>query len=309
MTFRKLGLKAKLSYAIKSVVYRKYYKKRRTNFESYHKVYTYPFCKPLTERYDAVIYGSDQIWRKQPGLESYNPIYFAKNDIRTGKHIAFSASMGILPKSNEDINTIKGYLRNLDSIAVRESSLYDIVKRLGYSVHLTIDPTLMLSKEQWDHILKPSSSAGEKYLLLYELQENVFDINMVRKYAKEHNLVVKILKGRPLHDDTSEEITTAGPKVFVSLIKNAEIVLTSSFHGLAFSLIYGKDFFASYKTNSERAKSLLALAGENDRLLPPQSDIPQDVTPIDYSRVWANINQLRSSSEIYLKDALYMSNH
>lgn len=77
-------------------------KRRHDNFDVFFKRYIYPYCRPIDENYDVVIYGSDQIWRKQIALRTYNPFYFGKNDINTKHHVSYAASMGILPDNGTD---------------------------------------------------------------------------------------------------------------------------------------------------------------------------------------------------------------
>lgn len=105
-----------------------------------------------------------------------------------------------------------------------------------------------------------------------------------------------ILRGYANTKETETNVTSAGPSEFIRLIKNAEYVFSTSFHGLAFSIIYGKQFFTSFKANSGRAESLLNQLGIKGRLLPPKSSIPQNETPIDY-------NAVRSKLETYKKEA------
>lgn len=280
-------------------------KKRHDNFEAYHQQFTYPYCKPLTESYDAIVYGSDQIWRKQKVINTYNPIYFGINDFKANKHIAFSASMGIIPEDTKDKNIIKNYLTGLDSIAVRESNLLEFVQSLGF-IHSakTSDPTLILSDYEWDEIIPTKRIIKEKYLLVYALWGGVFNIESIRSYAKENKLKIVYLRGEALKNDTDTEFTTADPQTFISLIKHAEMVLSSSFHGLAFSIIYHKEFFVSFNSNAERAKSLLNDVGLSDRFINPKEEMPRNFTSIDYGKVEHLLQKLRMKSINYLKDSL-----
>ena len=85
------------------------------------------------------------------------------------------------------------------------------------------------------------------------------------------------------------------------LIKNAEYVFSASFHGLAFSIVYGKQFFISFMSNAGRAESLLNQLEIKGRLLPPKTSIPQDVPPIDYKEVRSRLEVLRQDSLSFLK--------
>lgn len=303
--YRNLSLKGKLRYIANYLMTYNSRKKRCINFEEYHKLFTYPFCKPTTETYDAIVYGSDQIWRKQQATKTYNPVYFGVNDIKSRKHISFSASMGILPTSEEDKVIVKSYLSHLDSISVRESNLKRFIENLGFSgVFNSIDPTLMLTAEDWEAILPSKRLIPDKYILVYALWGGIFNIKDIRHYANTHDMKIVFLRGEANKRETEYELTTANPQTFLSLIKNAELVLSSSFHGLAFSILFHKEFLVSFNSNSERAKSLLAQVGLSERFILPHEKLPLNLEVIDYDKVEQKLHVLRKEAKDYLMDNL-----
>ena len=95
--------------------------------------------------------------------------------------------------------------------------------------------------------------------------------------------------------------STVGPDDFVNLIRNAEYVLSSSFHGLAFSIIFHKEFYVSFKVNAARAKTLLDNCGLSNRFLAPYSPIPVITDSIDYVAVDLRLQNLRNRTLRYLK--------
>ena len=296
-----LSLRGKVSYILKSIGNRRYVGLRKKQFDAYHERYTLPYCRSTEEEYDVIIYGSDQIWRKQLHSDNYNPIYFGKNAFRAKSHVAFSASMGVLPITIEDRENVRALLANLTKIAVRENDLYELVMQMGYNVEQTIDPTLLLTRYEWDAILQPSDYDGPKYMLVYALQSDAFNLDYLASYAHKNGCILKVLKERPTSQDTETSIATAGPATFISLIKYAEVVFTSSFHGLAFSIIYGKEVFASFTHNSTRASSLLLSAGISGRMLTPGAEVPQNIQPIEYEVAWNRLASIRENSLTYLQ--------
>ena len=281
-----------------------FFLKRKEHFESFHKKYILPFCKSTDDSFDAIIYGSDQIWRKQYHTSRYNPVYFGVNDFHTQRHISYAASMGILPSSKEDISTVISYVSHLDMIGVREIDLQEFLLRHGVpDVKLTIDPTLLLDSDVWDKIIPYDIYTGRPYILVYALWGEVFDMQSINQFAKEQKMIVKILRGKPTHSDTETEITTAGPETFLSLIKNARIVFSSSFHGLAFSIIYHKQFYTSFGKNGGRAKSLLDSIGLSDRYLEPMQYITEEMfdEKVDYSEADELLSRLKSSSSVFMR--------
>lgn len=277
-------------------------KKRNDNFDSFFYKYITPYCQPVTAEFDIIVYGSDQIWRKQKSIHDYNYVYFAKNNFKTKKHVAFSASMGLLPNNDEDNNKVKSLLSNFDKISVREENLYHLVKSLGYkNVQLTLDPTLLLTSQDWDKIIETEQYSGNSYVLIYSIGRpcSSFNIDSIRKYAAMRNLDVKILCGTPETSNSKDYITTANPCEFLKLIKNADSVFTSSFHGLVFSLLYHKDVYASFSHNSNRAKTLLDSLGLSERLFVPKIEVP-DLKEIDYDSVQEKLQFLKDSSYNFL---------
>ena len=129
---------------------------------------------------------------------------------------------------------------------------------------------------------------------------NGFDMNEVYKFASVKKLKVKILRGYANTRETNDNIVTASPEVFLGLLKGAEYVLSSSFHGLAFSIIYHKQCFASFVRNSGRAASLLESLGIPERLLPAKSEIPVNISTINYEEVDKSLQSYQTISLDYL---------
>lgn len=277
-------------------------KKRNDSFDAFLKKYIIPYCHPVEENYDVVIYGSDQIWRKQKALGTYNSFYFGKNKINSLHKISYSASMGVLPDNNEDINKVKQLLSNFDKISVREENLYHFIKALGYKdVQLTLDPTLLLTCQEWDEIIETEQYTGSPYVLVYSIgrPSSSFNLNSIREFASKHNFEIKIICGTPETSKSKGDITTASPYEFLRLVKNADRVFTSSFHGLVFSLLYHKDVYASFGHNSNRAKTLLDSLGLSERLIAPLIEVP-NLKEIDYDSVQEKLRLLKDSSYRFL---------
>lgn len=295
--FAKMNWLRKVKFLLSLLRFYKSKKKRIENFEKFFQSYIYPYCRPVDDTFDVVIYGSDQIWRKQNALGAYNSFYFGNNGLKTQHHISYAASMGILPDNDADKAKVKELVSHLDKISVREEGLRQILFSLGYTdVTLSLDPTLLLNSEKWDKHLPTETYKGEKYALIYIMGGNAFNLKEVKKFIDGKGLKLIVLRGYAVTKETETNITSAGPYEFIRLIKNAEYVFSCSFHGLAFSIIYGKQFFTSFNSNAGRAESLLNQLGIKGRLLPPNSHIPQDAPPIDY-------NAVRSKLEAYRKEA------
>lgn len=289
------GFKGKMRYLKNCIVNYNNRKNRKFNFDVFIKDNVEPYTSSMDDEYDVIVHGSDQIWRKQPEINTYNPVYFGKHQIKSNRKVSYAASMGILPTDGFSKNLVKEYLSCLDAISVREESLQALVKELGYpNVVHDLDPTLLLPSDYWveKFDLKQSS---ESYALFYKIQDS-FDMRELFRYVESKGLKLKIIHSKANIADSEVNITTAGPQQFLQMIYGAEMVFTSSFHGLAFSLIFNKPFFASFVKNAGRAESLLEAVDLSDRLLKPKTEIPSNLCDIDFNAVNQFLQALRNAS-------------
>ena len=297
------GFKRKWSYLKNCIFNYSTRKIRKSNFDKFISEYIEPYTSSVDENYDVIVHGSDQIWRKQ--IKTYNPVYFGKHEIKTKKNISYAASMGILPERESDRQKLKTLLSNLNDISVREHDLLDLVDSLGFTeAHQDIDPTLLLTADDWVNMfgLKKSESE-EKYALYYKIKDS-FDVGILQRFANSKGLILKIVYSKAVGQETDSRIMTANPRQFLELMYNADYVFTSSFHGLAFSLLFHKPFLASFTNNAGRAASLLAALDLSDYLLSPKVNIPAQIDNIYYDQVDSKLNQMRVSSMKYLKSVL-----
>ena len=197
-----------------------------------------PISEELLNCTDLFIAGSDQIWN--PKITNANPRYFlhfAPNE----KKVSYGASFGEeIPEQYKEIysNGIKSFKK----ISVREESAKKIIKDLtGLNAQVVIDPTFLLTKQEWETILEDKYK-GNKYLLLIMLQN---DINVYNKYkykAQELGLDFKVISLSCFFNIGIEHWSRVSVQDYLSLIYNAQQVVTNSFHGLAFSIIFEKTF-------------------------------------------------------------------
>lgn len=285
---------------ISDIIRYPYRKKRYNHFLTFINKFIQPYCKTLEEEYDLVIFGSDQIWRPQHNGGDFNPMYFGDCCIKARIRASYAASMGNENLSVHQKKRLKSLVKNFNFISVRESSLKRLLEDMGIkNVYLSLDPTLLLCKEEWDKII-PTPLSQRKYILFYDLMQGSFDNDAVYEFAQKRNLEVIKLLGSAKRKDTSFIRTTDGPFEFISLIKNAEFVFTSSFHGLAFSIIYHKQFYASFKNNAGRAISLLNMLHLEGHLLETYTKEIPSYDDIKYDKVMRTLDENRIESLQYL---------
>ena len=278
-------------------------KKRKKNFDFFIHEYIEPYCNSLSDEYDILIYGSDQIWRKQPFINEYNPIYFGVHDIKAKKHVSYAASINSLPQTIEDKKQFASLLSNLDKISVREESTKVFLSQLGFDdVSLSLDPTLLLNKEEWNVIIPPNRNInnGKPYLLFYDLQQGTFDEKEIHRFADEKELSIIRITGKGRFTKKSNDDTTCSPVDFVNYIRNASFVITSSYHGLLFSIIFDKQFLVSFIANSQRALSILNMIDCSERMVNPQSPF-HEISLINQTKIDKFLKKSRQVSYNFLE--------
>jgi hypothetical protein len=257
--------------------------------------------------YDLVIYGSDQIWRKQnyPEFKGFDEIYFGSYPIGIQKKVLYAVSMGNINLQNEDYAFIKRMTKNFNALSVREADLQDMLKKLtGREVSLVLDPVFLLDRDKWIEFL-PKRKVKKKYILLYQIIPSEDSILLTKKLKEYYGYKVFEIRGRVeslLFDHRYKQ--TESPMEFLSLLKNAEFVITTSFHGTAFSVIFEKQFYAlNMGIFAERVLTLLNSIGIENRYLNKIENVDFEDT-IEYSTVNKKLEVIRNFSLRYINHAL-----
>ena len=179
------------------------------------------------------IVGSDQVWNPYYEAKEYEFLTFAPKE----KRLTFAASIGADCIPEEAKWYFKKNLLDMKYISVREERAAEIVRELtGRTADVTLDPTLLLDKKDWECIAKkPELYIEDKYICTYFLGEVP---EAVKAFAKEKGLLIYALNSLD-----SPELYTLDPAEFLYMIQNASYVLTDSFHAVAFSIKFNKEFY------------------------------------------------------------------
>lgn len=218
---------------------------------------------------ECFVFGSDQIWRKSRNL--FDPIYFGSFKGSNGKKlVSYAASMGVTSLSEEDGCKVANWLTHFDKISVRETSLRDILLQITpEDIKVVVDPTFLLDVNTWERIAKAPKICNQ-YLLIYQVIFNPATYTVANTIAKDLGLeIVEISSDFTLKKANHCIVYDASPQDFLGWILNADFVVTTSFHGTAFSLIYNRPF-VSIKQNlpsDVRIESILSLCGQSDRFI------------------------------------------
>lgn len=191
---------------------------------------------PKAELYIA---GSDQIWNTtfRNGTDPGYYLDFGPENVRRESFAASFATEKLVP---EIISFVKENLKRFDKITVREQSALKILKDLGFEGELQDDPVFLLSSEQWDEVAD-GTGVGEKYVLVYDFYLGDDIKKKAQEIARERDLKIYAVCSAPLRY-ADKNFHLSGPETFVSLIKNASYVVSNSFHGTVFAMIYNVPF-------------------------------------------------------------------
>ena len=268
----------------------------------FSKRYVTPFSK-LDNEYDYFIAGSDQVWNPTWGrLSNVELLEFTIPQ----KRISFSASFGISNLPEQYNEKLKKALKDYKAISVREDAGKKIIEEVvgRKDVQVLVDPTMLLSAEEWDKVAKkPEQLKTDKYILNYFLGE----LSEKRKaeidrIAKENNCeVINIL-------DKNSPFYCTGPSEFLYLEKHAFLVCTDSFHSSVFAILYNRPFIVfSREDNSVSMNSRIETLINKFNLKNREyngKEITKENLNHDYTEAYEILNEERKKSMTFLINAL-----
>lgn len=231
---------------------------------------------------DVYMTGSDQVWGPTED-GSYDDNY-CLSFVKERKKIAYSASFGHADINPDIQKYFRKHLSDYSGIAVREDSAVKILKEIGINSKQVLDPTLLLDKEFWNMQAK-EKAVKKDYILVYQLHNN----KKLGEYAKKisNKLGMRLIRiSVSLHQINRPGRLVWCPSVaeFLGYVKNAKLMITDSFHGTAFAIIFNTPFVEVLPNNETgtRNLSILSLTGLSDRILRNDSKDPAECT-MDFS--------------------------
>ena len=294
-------------------------KKYETFKKKFHLTKPYQTYEELTklcqERYSDVIVGSDQLWLPVNVVADYYTLSFVPEEVNK---ISYATSFGVSEIEPKYKSLYKKFLDRINHLSVREESGVNIIQNISTNkAKLVCDPTLLLTKKEWEEIVPEKRIIKEKYILCYFLGKNIEHRKFAERLKQATGYIIVSLNHADeyvKYSDTFADIKpyNIGPSEWINLIKNAEYICTDSFHGTVFSLINNKNFytFRRYKatnkvsTNS-RIDSLLSIVDLKERLLDGTEEISSILNlEIDYTKVNKKLSTFRKTSKKFLLDAL-----
>ncbi len=296
------------------------YTRRYKSFECYLKEYltksseinTHEDIDKYLKEFYAIICGSDQIWNLSSNTYDSDTIYYLPFKFK-GKKIAYAPSMG----SDIDINLIKTklitYIKDFSSLSAREDKLSNVLENcLNKNIPTVLDPTLLVKKETWDKQIVPIKETN--YICFYSLIYSEDLVKLALQASKLLNLKIINLSPRAKYASVNAFIQKydIGPKEFISYIKNANLVITNSFHGTVFSILEKTPLFSIILDQNKpdfRRQNLFSITKLYDMYFYVNDtynivDRFNKIKDIDYSYAEEQLEKAKIDSINYLKEAL-----
>lgn len=274
--------------------------------------YTLKELKKISPEFHAFVTGSDVVWNPYLHKMINDKGYFLDFAQDGVKRVAYAPSFGCSSLPDSARTDLKSLLEKFDGLSVREKTGSDIIKETtGLDVPVVLDPTLLPSKVDYEEMLTVPINLPEKYIAVYRFGTLDHTINSIKEISKKYNLPIVYIPSN--NDGKFETKYDISPSDFVGVIKNAELVLTDSFHCSVFSVIFNKPFLCFFRTKpssngsdlNSRVVDFLHYIGLEERLVPPEKKIPYDTLfEIDYDKVNQHIESLRKTSLEYLLNSL-----
>lgn len=262
--------------------------------------------------YSIIVAGSDQIWNIT--IDDSDDAYFLPW-VKKAKKIAYAPSFGAknIMKYSDNVEKYKKMISSFDALSVREYNGKKWIKELcNKGVDVLLDPTLLLNETDYNKIEDKKISYNDKYIFFYSPSFNRDICKYVKKISKKYNLKVitwstKSYYIKFIKTFGFELVKEESPSIYLSLIKNAELVITTSYHGTIFSTIYRKKFIVVKNGgmfgDDDRVRTLLKQLDMNERLLSYQFDENYNyLKEVGYDNYEKKLKELKNKSFKYIND-------
>lgn len=270
----------------------------------------YHSCEDMAGKIDAdaFVVGSDKVWSFSCN-DGLDQSYFLRFTSCT-KKISYSSSIGDFELNKTEIQQLAENLKDFSAISVRELATREFLSREGLDVSIAIDPVLMLSQNEWLNFASNSKLKLPKrpYLLMYMFGRETDPVKMAAEYAKSKGMeIVRIgwdFTNRQFCKDIRAFIN---PYDFVKLFANAQYIITNSFHGTAFSILFSKQFSITRNILDARFAAILGILGLESQFHDSKystKTIQDFDVYINYDEINKNLEKIRQHSTNFLKDSL-----
>ena len=254
--------------------------------------------------YDAVVCGSDQVWNEWFVLwaEPRPTLSYYLDFVPGGHRVAYAVSFGTEKLTDRVAALVAGELAKFSAIGVREDSGQAIVKEFDIEAEVVLDPTLLLERRVYDRLLSLEDSRQVPRLMTYLLHKNQEFANAISDYVRETHFVECVSPGG--------WVPVSGVEGWLAQIRGSQFVVTNSYHGVIFSIIYHKPFIVVPVAHSNMNGRIETLLGKLDLLGRIANDLDHEFLDrlvlgvIDWVSVDVELANLRAASTSFLSSAL-----
>ncbi len=264
-------------------------------------------AEEMGKKYDACVCGSDQIWN--PVHTDCNPYYFLQF-VPAEKRIAYAPSIACEEIPEKYFDDFKNYVSSFSSISVREISGAELVEKItGRKCETTVDPTLLYDRNFWNSFALPERIVKEPYVFCYFLGGTDINKKTIKRIEKELGKKVVV---SPFHSAINNmknvEKIYADIAQFLTLVRDADFILTDSFHGMVFSVNFRKSFAVVKRTDTDagkhtRVSDFLSEIGLADRIVTEENIRTFKFSEINYEDSENILQDWIKSSEDYFRNS------
>jgi hypothetical protein len=304
----------RLLYLVRKLPWRLLTMRDKRGFDAFKREYLhttgrrYTTCAELKQDppdADAYIAGSDHIWNTLFPI-GRDPAFYLDFVPSGKKRIAYAASFSIPAVQPEYREMIKTWIEALDSISVREAQGLRILESLGiHRGRRVLDPVFLLDRGEWQGMAE--GDFGEKYVLVYDFEKNPAIERFVKEVAARNRLKIYAVNHHRRTPYASRDFYRCGPTTFLGLVRQAEVVVSNSFHATVFALLFERPFYVfervKYDLNS-RMRDLLSLCGLDRRLIRGEAHVDPGDLHLEYDAVRRSMEGWVKESKQYLDEAL-----
>ena len=295
------------------------FKRLQKKFEKsipHSKKVRYKNLKKLNSRYDIFVCGSDQIWNPI----GWQPAFFFEFVDKSKKKIAYAASLARDTLTSKEIDTIIENTRNFSAVSVREQVTYDILKTYINSLDVKVmpDPVFLLQTQNWESLTSSKRFSDKPYFFAYFLGNSSDVRDNAIKFAKTNGKRIYFISDMDYSNYEWEKnhkkylVNSVSVTDFLSLIQNAEAVITDSFHGVAFSIIFERPFVCvrRFRENdpfsmNSRLDTLLSYFDFYNRLSDSSKIQIHEYSNSEREKLSIVKKELRQIGLAFLKDSLF----
>ena len=296
-----------LSPSIRLKISREDFFNNKLHFSSHYDSWEAMYKTP--PEYDIHLVGSDQVWNIEKGFPKFHPHFL--EFLPDGKaRMSYASSFGTTQIDRRFIPRLRDSLQKFNYLSVREKDGVDLVRKItGKDVQLVVDPTFLLSSDEWIKETNPTPLIKGEYILCYGCVRSEYWARIITKAKELLDMpVVAVSTSIIMPYDVDKFFQSAGPREFLNLFYYASYVITGSFHGLAFSLNFRRNFVVVRQgTRMSRMESLLKHLEIDGYIIQEDNELIKLLSRphyIDYEKVSVTLSKDIEISKEWLTSSL-----